>query len=129
MDGSAAIRVEALLPGPDRQEALARLRALESAGSSVPGRLAALAATVPGRLVFTTSFGLEDQLISHFIFANELPIEVATLDTGRLFPSTYKLWQETEELYGVRIRSFHPDAEAVSGMVRDAGINGFYHSK
>jgi phosphoadenosine phosphosulfate reductase len=129
MDGSAAIRVEALLPGPDGQEALARLRALESTGSSVPGRLAALAATVPGRLVFTTSFGLEDQLISHFIFAGELPIEVATLDTGRLFPSTYKLWQETEERYGVRIRSFHPDAEAVSAMVRDAGINGFYHSK
>jgi phosphoadenosine phosphosulfate reductase len=54
---------------------------------------------------------------------------VATLDTGRLFPSTYKLWQETEERYGVRIRSFHPDAEAVSAMVRDAGVNGFYHSK
>jgi phosphoadenosine phosphosulfate reductase len=129
MDGSAAIRVEALLPGPDGQEALARLRALEIEGSSVQDRLSALAATVPGRLVFTTSFGLEDQLISHFIFADDLPIKVATLDTGRLFPSTYTLWQETEERYGVRIRSFHPDAASVSAMVRNAGINGFYHSK
>ena len=127
MDGSPAIRVETLTPSAEGQEALARLRSLSVA--SVPERLAALADVVPGRRVFTTSFGLEDQLIAHFIFSERLPIEVATLDTGRLFPSTYKLWQETEERYGVRIRSFHPEAEAVSAMVRDAGINGFYHSK
>ena len=84
---------------------------------------------MPGRLVFTTSFGLEDQLIAHHIFAARLAIEVATLDTGRLFPSTYRLWQETEERYGVRIRSFHPDAAAVAAMVADSGINGFYYSK
>ena len=125
MDGSAAIRLET----PPAPEVLARLRALEGAETKVPHRLAPLVDAVPGRIVFTTGFGLEDQLISHFIFAERLPIEVKTLDTGRLFPSTYKLWQETEERYGVRIRSFHPDAEAVSAMVRDAGINGFYHSK
>jgi phosphoadenosine phosphosulfate reductase len=126
MDGSAAIRADA--PSFARvAEALARLRALE--GSSLPERLAAFAEAVPGCLVFTTGFGIEDQLIAHHILSAHLPIEVATLDTGRLFPSTYRLWQETEERYGVRIRSFHPDAEAVAAMVRDAGINGFYHSK
>jgi phosphoadenosine phosphosulfate reductase len=125
MDGSAVIRIET----PPAPEALAGLRALERPETSVSDRLAGLVAAVPGRIVFTTSFGLEDQLISHFIFTDDLPIEVATLDTGRLFPSTYKLWQETQERYGVRIRSFHPDAKAVSAMVRDAGINGFYHSK
>jgi phosphoadenosine phosphosulfate reductase len=86
-------------------------------------------AEAAGRAVFTTSFGVEDQVIAHHIFTERLPIEVVTLDTGRLFPSTYKLWQETEERYGVRIRSFHPDAGAVAAMVADAGINGFYHSK
>jgi phosphoadenosine phosphosulfate reductase len=126
MDGSAVIRIH---DAPARDEALARLRAFERAETGVPERLAGLVAAVPERIVFTTSFGLEDQLIAHFIFSGRLPIEVATLDTGRLFPSTYKLWQETEERYGVRIRSFHPDAAAVSAMVRDAGINGFYHSK
>lgn len=79
--------------------------------------------------MFTTSFGIEDQLIAHHVFTSELPIEVVTLDTGRLFSSTYRLWQETEERYGVRIRSYHPDAEAVAAMVADAGINGFYHSR
>lgn len=97
--------------------------------ADVAVRLHELRREVSGRIVFTTSFGLEDQLIAHHVFQQELAIDVVTLDTGRLFPSTYKLWQETEERYGVRIRSYHPDAEAVAAMVADAGINGFYHSK
>jgi phosphoadenosine phosphosulfate reductase len=98
-------------------------------GDAPAERLASLRATVPGRIVFTTSFGLEDQAITHVIFTRNLDIEVVTLDTGRLFPSTYKLWQETEERYGKRIRSYHPDAPALAAWVADAGINGFYHSK
>ncbi|MDB5692138.1 MAG: phosphoadenylyl-sulfate reductase [Alphaproteobacteria bacterium] len=129
MDGGGTIRVEAPLAAGEGDDRLVRLRSLEGSSATVTDRLAGLVAAVPGRLVFTTSFGIEDQLIAHFIFTGELPIEVATLDTGRLFPSTYKLWQETEERYGVRIRSWHPDASAVAAMVRDSGINGFYHSR
>jgi phosphoadenosine phosphosulfate reductase len=129
MDGSAAIRVEPGLPSGEGAEALARLAALADPAASIAQRLAAFVEAVPGRRVFTTSFGLEDQLIAHHIFSNRLAIEVATLDTGRLFPSTYKLWQETEERYGIRIRSFHPDAASVAAMVADSGINGFYYSK
>ena len=92
-------------------------------------RLIALREAVPGRIVFTTSFGIEDQALSHLIFERRLDIEVVTLDTGRLFPSTYKLWAETEERYGVRIRSYHPEQAALAAQVADAGINGFYHSK
>lgn len=95
----------------------------------VVSRLRAAIDRISGRIVFTTSFGLEDQLIAHHIFTEHLPIDVVTLDTGRLFPSTYKLWQETEERYGVRIRAFYPDAQAVAAMVADQGINGFYYSK
>jgi phosphoadenosine phosphosulfate reductase len=91
-------------------------------------RLAVLRSETPGSLVFTTSFGIEDQAIAHFIFTVGLSIDVVTLDTGRLFPSTYKLWAQTEERYGVRIRSFHPDETALASHVADAGINGFYHS-
>lgn len=82
-----------------------------------------------GRLVFTTSFGIEDQLIAHHIFTGRLPVEVVTLDTGRLFPETHAVWQETEELYGVRIRAVHPDSEALAALVADQGINGFYYSR
>jgi phosphoadenosine phosphosulfate reductase len=118
--------IDGLTPDVPVESLVARLSA---AGESIPARLRGLVEVVAGRLVFTTSFGIEDQLIAHHIFTEKLPIEVVTLDTGRLFPSTYKLWQETEERYGVRIRSYHPDAQAVAAMVADAGINGFYHSK
>lgn len=114
-----------------RREAIATMvGALHDSGSgNVPERLRAALETVSGRIIFTTSFGIEDQLIAHHVFTERLPVEVVTLDTGRLFPSTYKLWQETEERYGVRIRAYYPDAEAVAAMVADAGINGFYYSK
>lgn len=92
-------------------------------------RLRALREMVAGRIVFTTSFGIEDQALSHLIFTGRLDIDVVTLDTGRLFPSTYKVWAATEERYGVRIRSFHPQEAALAAHVADAGINGFYHSK
>ena len=104
--------------------------AIDRIGGATPlERLQSLREHVAGRIVFTTSFGIEDQAIAHLIFTNKLKIDVVTLDTGRLFPSTYKLWAETEERYGVRIRSYHPDQAALAAQIADAGINGFYYSK
>ena len=48
-------------------------------------RVAAVRSLVCGRIVFTTSFGLEDQAIAHVILAQALEIEVVTLDTGVCF--------------------------------------------
>lgn len=98
------------------------------AGDSVSDRLRSIVAAIDGRIVLTTSFGMEAQLMAHHIFTEQLPIDVVTLDTGRLFSESYKVWQETEERYGVRIRAIYPDAGAVGAMVADQGINGFYHS-
>ena len=92
-------------------------------------RLASLRAAVDGRIVFTTSFGLEDQALTHMIFDAALAIDVVTIDTGRLFPATYKLWADTEDRYARRIKAFYPDAEAVAAFVGDWGINGFYHAR
>ncbi|WP_062228313.1 phosphoadenylyl-sulfate reductase [Aureimonas frigidaquae] len=89
-------------------------------------RLERLAGTLTGRIVFTTSLGLEDQMITHLIFTAGLPIDVVTLDTGRLFPETYTLWRETEERYGRRIRARYPDAQALEALIEDQGIDGFY---
>ncbi|MEA3058492.1 MAG: phosphoadenosine phosphosulfate reductase [Sphingomonadales bacterium] len=100
-----------------------------TAPASVAERLLALVESISGRLVLTTSFGMEAQLIAHHIFTKRLPIEVATIDTGRLFPETHRVWQETEERYGVRIRAVHPEASEVTELISDQGINGFYHSK
>src|SRR5579859_3310208 len=88
-------------------------------------RLAAARAAVPGRLVFTTSFGLEDQAISHAIFTRDLAIEVVTFDTGRLFPETHQVWAETEQHYGKRIRALLPERRSVEAWVAEHGIDGF----
>jgi phosphoadenosine phosphosulfate reductase len=102
---------------------------LASVGATPLERLQALRAAVPGRIVFTTSFGIEDQAIAHWIFTADLDIDVVTLDTGRLFSQTYDVWTATEERYGRRIKSFHPDARLLAEFVGDWGINGFYHAK
>jgi phosphoadenosine phosphosulfate reductase len=91
-------------------------------------RLSALRQTVPGRIVFTTSFGLEDQYMTHLIFESGLAIEVITLDTGRLFPETTALWHETEMRYGKRIRAIYPERDALEALVNDQGIDGQYLS-
>lgn len=91
-------------------------------------RLAAARNEIAGRIVFTTSFGLEDQAIGHAIFTQDLPIEVVTLDTGRLFPETFQVWTETEERYGRRIRALVPERRAVEAWVTRHGIDGFRSS-
>jgi phosphoadenosine phosphosulfate reductase len=88
-------------------------------------RLALAAAEMPGRLVFTTSLGLEDQAIAHAVFAQNLAIDVVTLDTGRLFPETYQLWTDTERRYGRRIRALSPDHRSLEALVARQGIDGF----
>jgi phosphoadenosine phosphosulfate reductase len=91
-------------------------------------RLQLLREFIPGRIVFTTSFGIEDQFITHSIFTQGLDIEVVTLDTGRLFPQTYELWEKTEARYARRIGAFYPQAEPLQQLVSEQGVNGFYQS-
>lgn len=82
----------------------------------------------PGQVVFSTSFGLEDQVITHLIVENKLPVRLFTLDTGRLFPETYSTWSRTLERYGQPIEVFAPQAESLQGWITQNGPNGFYES-
>jgi len=82
----------------------------------------------PDEVIFSTSFGWEDQVISHIIFKNDLPIKVFTLETGRLFPETYYVWNRTLEMYGKPILAYYPDTEAVEKMVSTKGPSSFYES-
>ncbi len=53
---------------------------------------------------------------------------VFTLDTGRLNPETYDLIDEVRAKYKVEIEIMFPDSAAVEKMVREKGVNLFYHS-
>ncbi|MBN8964323.1 MAG: phosphoadenosine phosphosulfate reductase family protein [Rhizobiales bacterium] len=92
-------------------------------------RIARLRHDIDGKIVFTTSFGLEDQIILHGIAESGFDIDLVTLDTGRLFPETYELWAKTEQRYGRRIRAIAPRHDQVEQLVARQGINGFYQSK
>jgi phosphoadenosine phosphosulfate reductase len=109
-------------------DALDRAISYPSAGRDLMKRVAILRGLVCGRIVFTTSFGIEDQAIAHAIFRQALEIEVVTLDTGRLFPETYELWAQMERQYGRRIPAFYPDRAGLESLVVRQGIHGFYTS-
>jgi phosphoadenosine phosphosulfate reductase len=98
------------------------------AGLTAVERLRFLAQTLPGSIVFTTSFGLEDQALTHLILESGITCGFVTLDTGRLFPETYAVWAETEQRYGIRVQAFSPRAGSLESLIRQNGINGFYQS-
>ena len=100
----------------------------QAAGQSALERLQALRAALPGPIIFTTSFGVEDQAITHLIATAGLDIAFATLDTGRLFPQTYDVWAQTQARYGIKVQGFLPQASAVEALVAAQGVNGFYDS-
>jgi phosphoadenosine phosphosulfate reductase len=95
---------------------------------SVEETLAFLANEYPNQVVFSTSFGQEDQVITDFIGKNQLPITVFTLDTGRLFQETYDVFHKTLKKYKTEIKTYFPDTKAVEALLNEKGPNSFYDS-
>ena len=90
--------------------------------------LTELTKTFPGQVTFSTSFSYEDQVITHKILSNNLPIKIFTLDTGRLFPETYSVWRATNEKYDTHIKAYYPDSLLIEDYVSEKGPNAFYES-
>ena len=98
------------------------------AGKEAGEILAAVMRKHPGKAVFSSSLGAEDQVITHMLAKQGFTSGIFTLDTGRLFPETYELLEKTNARYGIKIQVFFPDTGRVEEMVREKGINLFYHS-
>jgi phosphoadenosine phosphosulfate reductase len=90
--------------------------------------LKVVSAHFPGKMVFTTSFGYEDQVLTDMIFRNDIPIKIVTLDTGRLFEETYKVFARTKEKYGKEIIAFFPESRDVEDLLKAKGPISFYES-
>jgi len=97
-------------------------------GLPIVDSLKKLAAEFPGKVVFSTSFSWEDQAIAHMILTNNIPIEIFTLDTGRLFDETYYVWSRTNEKYNTHIKAYYPQAEELQEYIGENGPNAFYES-
>jgi len=80
------------------------------------------------KVVFSTSFGQEDQVITALIAKNNLLINIFTLDTGRLFQETYDVFHKTLKKYKVAITTYFPESTAVEELLNKKGPNSFYES-
>jgi phosphoadenosine phosphosulfate reductase len=80
------------------------------------------------RPAFSSSFGAEDMVLLDLIVRHALPIDIFTLDTGRLPEETHALMGQVERRYGRVFTVSFPEAQAVSQLVAEQGSNGFYDS-
>jgi len=97
-------------------------------GLSAESQMKNLVSIFPGKVIFTTSLGIEDQVITHKIFSDNIDVKVITLDTGRLFPQTYDVLSSTIIRYQKKIHVYFPEYEAVEKMVTEKGPLSFYQS-
>ncbi|MFN5031011.1 MAG: phosphoadenylyl-sulfate reductase [Flavobacteriia bacterium] len=95
---------------------------------SISELLTELAKMFDGRIAFSTSLSWEDQVITHHIFSQNLPIRVFTLDTGRMFPETYSVLNSTRERYKKEIEVYFPQTTSVQDLVTKKGASSFYES-
>ena len=81
-----------------------------------------------GRIVFATSLGAEDMVLTDLIARHRLPIAIATLDTGMLHDETLILLARIEAHYGVPVEVHRPAAEAALHFVRRHGEDAMVRS-
>ena len=102
--------------------------AAELSGLNEVDALRRLAALFPGQVVFSTSLGYEDQVITDLIATNDIPIRLFTLDTGRMFGETYSVWNKTLSRYGLTIDTMFPKQADVEGLLTEKGPYSMYES-
>ncbi|CAM4143822.1 phosphoadenylyl-sulfate reductase [Bordetella tumbae] len=90
-------------------------------------RLAEIARQYPDAAL-ASSLAAEDMLLTHAIYDGGFPLEVFTLDTGRLHAETLGMIDAVRERYGRELTIYCPDAEAVDQYVKTHGAHAFYES-
>ena len=107
---------------------------LESLGNSLMNlsledRLSLLTSVYSKDIIaFSSSFGQEDQAITHAIATQKLPIKIFTLDTGRQFQESYELMDLTKKKYQLDLITYFPNLDKTEKLVREKGFNSFYSS-
>jgi len=86
-------------------------------------------ASTYGPAALSSSLGAEDMVLTDLIAREGLPIEIFTLDTGRLHAETRQLVARIQSYYGIALRVLHPDPEAIAGYVARHGRDAFYGSR
>lgn len=96
-----------------------------AAAGSLEERIVLISDTALGRVAFSTSLGIEDQAVLHAIATTGAPVDIFTLDTGRLFPESIDTIVASERRYGLKIRVVAPDPFELEALVERDGVLGF----
>jgi phosphoadenosine phosphosulfate reductase len=89
---------------------------------SITERIRLITHSASGRIAFSTSLSLEDQVILHGIADVGAPIDVFMVETGRNFPETLVA---SEQRYNLRIRVLAPQAADLENLVARYSMLGF----
>lgn len=90
-------------------------------------RLAEIAERHPDAAL-ASSLAAEDMVLTHAIYSAKLPLEVFTLDTGRLHRETLGLLEDIRQAYERSPTVYRPQARAVAAHVARHGEFAFYES-
>ena len=80
------------------------------------------------RMAISAAGGVDGMALIDMAWRINPEIRVFTLDTGRLPPETYTLFEEIREHYGIAVEFEYPDREAVTQLVSTEGPNLMYRS-
>ncbi len=82
-----------------------------------------------GHAVLTTSFGIQSAVMLHLVTQIDPKIPVVFIDTGYLFPETYKFAEELAERLSLNLKIYNPAVtaarqEALFGKLWEQGVEG-----
>jgi phosphoadenosine phosphosulfate reductase len=84
---------------------------------------------LPGNHVLSSSFGAQSAVMLHLVNSISPGIPVVLIDTGYLFPETYRFIDELTEKLRLNLKIFRPDSSAAwqesrFGKLWDQGVDG-----
>jgi thioredoxin-dependent adenylylsulfate APS reductase len=80
------------------------------------------------KMAISAAGGVDGMAIVDMAWRINPKVRVFTLDTGRLPPETYTLFEEIREKYGIKVEFEFPERVAVEMMVLEKGPNLMYRS-
>ncbi|BCX50168.1 phosphoadenosine phosphosulfate reductase [Haloferula helveola] len=101
----------------------------ELTGLSAPDRIRLLRDRFEGRLAASTSFGIQSAVMLDLLSKHAPDVPVVFIDTGYLFPETYRYAEELVKRFGTDLRVYQPQMsaarmEAVHGRLWEEGGEG-----
>src|SRR5919198_2755208 len=119
---------EPALPVLDEEAAWVREAADRFEDASAQELLAWALDTFHPRMAISAAGGVDGLALVDMAWRINPAVRVFTLDTGRLPPETYALFEEVRERYGIDVEFEFPERTGVEALMREHGPNLMYRS-